>query len=71
MVMMVLNNAKIRTEAEWRGLLMQADSDLKVSSCLRTTFVIVVADRWEQLVKIHTEVERNFTAAVLEVRWVG
>jgi O-methyltransferase domain len=30
MVMMVLNNAKIRTEAEWRGLLMEVDSGLKV-----------------------------------------
>jgi O-methyltransferase domain len=31
MVMMVLNNAKIRTEADWRGLLTEADPGLKVS----------------------------------------
>lgn len=31
MVMMVLNNAKIRTEKEWRALLEEADRGLKVS----------------------------------------
>ena len=72
MVMMVLNNAKVRMEHEWRALVTEASPHFKVRDpySRQEVYTFSRADRPEKkLERITTNSAANSTVALMEVRW--